>query len=54
MDKPLLRNRDAADIYVDNPDEAMDQFRDGLRRVLSAPKPKLKPKPRARKRKERR
>jgi hypothetical protein len=42
MARPL-RNRDAADIYVDNPAKAMDQFKDGLRRVLAAPKPPPKP-----------
>ena len=33
------RNRDAADIAVDNPAKAMEQFTDGLRRVLAVPKP---------------
>lgn len=38
------RNRDAADITVDNPAKAMEQFTDGLRHVLSVPKHKP-PKP---------
>jgi hypothetical protein len=36
--KKASRNRDAADIAVDNPATAMQQFTDGLRRVLMAPK----------------
>jgi len=46
--KKASRNRDAADIAVDNPAIAMEQFREGLKRVLAAPKPK--PKTRKRKR----
>ena len=32
------RNRDADDIRVDDPDRAMEQFAEGLRRVIAAPK----------------
>jgi len=40
--RKVSRNRDAADIAVDNPAKAMEQFTDGLRRVLAAPKPRLR------------
>lgn len=38
MLKKASRNRDAADIAVDDPSKAMQQFTEGLRRVLSRPK----------------
>jgi hypothetical protein len=51
--KKASRNRDAADIAVDNPAIAMQQFTDGLRRVLAAPKIQAREKARRSKRKRR-
>lgn len=53
MLKKPSRNRDAADIAVDNPAKAMEQFVAGLRRVLTAPKVEVRVKRRRRKRKRR-
>jgi len=50
--KKASRNRDAADIAVDDPSKAMLQFTEGLRHVLAAPKIAIRTKPR-RKRKGR-
>ena len=49
MLKKPSRNRDAVDISADDPSKAMEQFTEGLKRVLSASKPR-KPKKRQRKR----
>lgn len=44
MLKKASRNNgaDVPDVRADEPDRSMDRFTDGLRRVLSAPKPKRK------------
>jgi hypothetical protein len=41
--QPKTRNRDADDIRADDPDRAMQQFTEGLKRVIAAPKPKIEP-----------
>jgi hypothetical protein len=40
--KKASRNSDVVDVRADEPERAMEQFTDGLRRVLAAPKPKPK------------
>jgi len=51
--KKASRNRDAADIVVDDPSIAMAQFTAGLKRVLAAPKAVIRVAKRRSKRKRR-